>query len=83
MEGFSCNLDRNENIGELVLEILLGSNIDSISNLNLDRNSSWFENPITNEERSGNVDRLAELISKQANLIRIYLSYNSFSSNAT
>ena len=62
------NLDRVENIGELVLETLLSSSIDSITNLSFRTNSSWFNHPDTNEERSNNVDLLAELISKHLGL---------------
>ena len=61
---FSSDHDENENIGELVLEILLNSSIDTITNLDLDSNSSWFYNFNTGEERSGNVDLLVELLSK-------------------
>ena len=85
---FSAYSDYEENIGELVLEILLSSNIDSITDLSLSYNLSWFKNPITKEERSGNVDLLVELISKQARLHRISLAGDdfhsiAFSSNAT
>ena len=45
MEEFSINKDYNENIGELILEALLTSNIDSIVNLNLKSNRSWFKHP--------------------------------------
>ena len=83
MNYFSNDSDRNENIGELVFDILLGSNIYSISYLYLDGNGSWYKNHTTKEERSGSVDGLAEFISKQTNLIHIYLSWNHFSNNAT
>ena len=86
MSGFSQGNDKNENIGELVLEILLSSNIDSITVLDLSSNSSWF----TGEARSGNIDLLVELITKQTGLQKInlggniYGNYsNAFSSNAT
>ena len=68
MQGFSYDNYRVENMGELVLETLLSSNIDSITNLNLDGNFSWFKHRATNEERSSNVDLLAELISRHAGL---------------
>ena len=55
-------------MGELILETLLSSSIDSIENLDLSYNKSWFKNPDTNEERSSNADLLAELISKQVSL---------------
>lgn len=42
MWGFS-NEKVNENIGEIVLETLLSSNIDSITDLNLSSNYSWFK----------------------------------------
>ena len=45
------SLDIVENMGELVLEALLSANIDTITDLNLSGNSSWFENPDTEEER--------------------------------
>ena len=64
MEGFSDDNDKNENIGELVLEILLSSSIDSITDLDLRENLSWFKG----EERKGNVDLLMELITKQTGL---------------
>ena len=76
MESFSLNRDYNENIGELILEALLTSNIDSIINLNLRNNNSWFKHP-------SNVDLLAEVITKQSGIKHINLSFNSFSSNAT
>ena len=64
MEAFhNDQFEDSENIGELVLEILLSSSIDSIADLNLGVNSSWFR-----EDREGNADLLAELISKQAGL---------------
>ena len=62
MSSFSKKEDREENIGELVFETLLNSNIESITDLNLRENRSWFWNPVTREERSSNVDLLAELI---------------------
>ena len=43
MERFSDASDHNENIGELVLENLLNSNIDKITNLDLSYNKSWFK----------------------------------------
>ena len=64
MYGFSENRDRNKNIGELVLEILLNSSIDTITVLDFCSNMSWFLHPGTGEERSGNVLLLVELISK-------------------
>ena len=73
MNFFSCNNDRVENIGELVFELLLNSNIDSITDLRLTGNESWFKNPNSLEERSGNVDLLLELINKQAGLQEIHL----------
>ena len=42
MENFSGSNDLDENTGELVLEILLNSSIDTITNLNFYENSSWF-----------------------------------------
>ena len=88
MNFFSCNNDRVENIGELVLEVLLSSNIDSITDLGLSGNESWFKNPNSLEERSYNVDLLLELISKQAGLQKIGFGgdkddNNAFSSIAT
>ena len=43
MSKFSRDKDANENIGELVLEILMSSSIDSIADLDLGGNSSWFK----------------------------------------
>ena len=59
MWAFSTNEDKVENICELVLESLLSSNIDTITNLNLSNNKSWFNHPDTQQERSGNIDLLA------------------------
>ena len=56
--------DDDDNIGELVLEILLNSSIDTIIDLNLSENRSWFKNPRTREDKLGNVDLLLELILK-------------------
>ena len=55
MAGFSKDNDSEQNIGELVLEALLSSNIESITNLSFRENSSWFNH-------AGNADLLAELI---------------------
>ena len=74
MHSFSAYCGFVENIGELILESLLSSNIDSITDLNLSENSSWFKHPVTKKVRAGNVDLLAELISKQANLQNLNLS---------
>ena len=63
--------DREENIGEFVLETLLSSNIESITDLNLRDNRSWF-----NEESLSNVSLLAELISKQTGLQNISIGAN-------
>ena len=76
MESFSEDNDVNENIGELILEALLTSRIDSIVDLNLRANSSWFKHP-------GNVDLLAKVIFKQSGIKHINLSKNEFSSDAT
>ncbi len=83
MENFSGVKDREENIGEYVLEALLSSKINSITDLNLSSNSSWFEHPDTEEERVVSVDLLAELITKQAGLQSLNLEWNFFYSNAT
>ena len=68
MYAFSYNNDRDENLGELVLEALLNSNIQSITDLNLCSNGSWFKHPDTQEERVGSVELLAEVISNNAGL---------------
>ena len=70
-------------MGELILETLLGSNIDSIINLNFSFNNSWFYHPETKKERTSNIDLLSELITKQADLKHLYLDFNYFSSDAT
>ena len=43
MYEFSKDKDRDENIGELVLESLLSSSIDTIIDINLSSNRSWFK----------------------------------------
>ena len=76
--------DRDVNIGELVFETLLGYDIKSITDLNLNCNESWFMHPDTKVEISSNVDLLAELITKQTGLQHIHLSGNlDTSSRAT
>ena len=70
---FSADEDREENIGELILETLLSSNVDTITDLDLSGNSSWFKHPDTGEERSSNVDLLTELISKQTEIQNLNL----------
>ena len=76
--------DRNENIGEFILETILSSNI-AIKDLNLFQNSSWFKHPDTQEYNVSNEDLLAELIDKQVGLglHQLYLDGNYLSSNAT
>ena len=83
MDKFSKDEDIHENIGELVFETLLYSSINSITDLNLSDNKSWFIKPQTKEERSGNVELLAELISMQVGIQHLNLSENFLSKNAT
>ena len=83
MGKFSSGSDSNGNICETILESLLSSNIDSITNLNLGSNKSWFKNSGTNQEICSNAVLLSELISKQAGIHHINLRYNLFTSNAT
>ena len=71
--SFGPMIEINENNGELILEILLNSNIESIINFNIGNNSSWFKHPFTKEERFSNVELLTEFISKQAGLQNITL----------
>ena len=47
MALFSGDKDVNENICEIFLETLLNHNIDSIADLDLSSNSSWFKQPQT------------------------------------
>ena len=61
----------------------MSSNINTITDLNLRANESWFKHPDTKEERSDNVALLADLIIKHADLQHIDLGTNFFSSNAT
>ena len=58
------------------METLLSNYVVSIRDLNLNENRSWFKH-------SGNVELLAELVSKQTRLQIISLYLNLFSSNAT
>ena len=86
MQCFSAIYDR-KNIGEIVLEALLSANINTITDLNLRANRSWFKpclkHPDTREERSDNVAILAYLIIKHADLQHIDLGANYFSSIST
>ena len=83
MNSFCENNDRVKNTGEFVLEALLNSNIESINDLNLYGNESWFRHPDTEEEILSNVALLAELISKQTGLQHLNLGGYYFNSNAT
>ena len=49
MNMFSKDSDNNDKIGELVLESLLNSSIDTITDLNFGWNLSWFK-PCTKEQ---------------------------------
>lgn len=83
MRSFSYNKDIEQNIGELVLDALLSSNIDSITDLDFKNNNSWFTHPETEAQIRGNADLLAELIFKQPGLKQLDLSNNYFSYYAT
>ena len=49
---FNGHDDKEENMGEQVLEALLSANINTITDLNLGANAiSWFKDPVTKEER--------------------------------
>ena len=50
MSWFSYKQEYVEEIGELVLEALLSSNITSITDLNLGCNESWFAHPELEDE---------------------------------
>ena len=76
MLEFSSYNDANEKIGEVILEALYTSNIDSIIDLNLGSNSSWFKHP-------SNAELLAEVIYKQSGIQHININCNDFSSDAT
>ena len=78
MDLFSRDKDNSGSIAELVLDSLLSNTINSIIDLNLSFNESWFCHP-----NSSNVDLLTELITKQVCLQYLNLSQNFFSSNAT
>ena len=58
----------DENFGEIVFETLLNYNINTITSLNFSDNRPWFRHEYTQEERSGNVDLLENIISNQAGL---------------
>ena len=47
MGWFSEKKDKDENICQLVIETLLNTNIESITDLRLDSNESWFRHPET------------------------------------
>ena len=64
-------------VGQLYLETLLNSNIESITEIRLEGNSMWFE------ENENNVELLGEFISKQTCIQHLNLGQNKFSSNAT
>lgn len=84
MDSFRTkNPDINVNIGEIVLKTLLDSNVNSITNLNLRNNRSWFWDFGSYKERFGNVELLTELISKQACLQHLDIGSGLYSSNAT
>ena len=70
MSAFSENINDSENIGEIVLETLLSSNIESIAIISLYLNPSWFELPQIGELRirTSNVELLVDLINKQTTL---------------
>ena len=51
MNNFSESFDKQENVGENVQEALLSSNIDTITDLNLSSNGTWFQHPDTGKER--------------------------------
>ena len=82
MGTFSDKHDRDQNFAEIILETLLSSNIDSITNIRLFNNESWFKNPVTKEDRFSNVELLGELFSKQTGLEHINLGQCEFSNNA-
>ena len=87
MEEFSrYNESDGKNVGETILESLLSSNIDSITDINLGCNRTWFNKSGSHGtllEICSNVNLVSELISKQAGIHHINLRYNLFTSNAT
>ena len=82
MHGFSGHNDSYKT-GELVLEAILSSNIDSITNLNFHYNIFWFKHHHTEDYRPVNVDLLVELIIKQTSWQNISLGSNGFCSSST
>lgn len=59
LSNFSTDDIFEESLGELVLQCLLSSSIDSIIDLDLGGNASWFE-----DERESNVELLADVCIK-------------------
>ena len=51
MGSFSIDGDKEENVCEHIFEALLSSDIDSITDLNLSINESWYMHPETKEDR--------------------------------
>ena len=83
MNAFSAKCDRGVIMGENILEALLNSNIQSITDLVFSNNQSWFYHPYSQGDRSGNVELLAELISRQSGLQHLNLAVNYFYPSAT
>ena len=83
MYGFSDDKDRDASIGEHVLEALLSSSMNSITDLYLYANQSWFKHPDLREENNGNVELLAQLLIKHASIQNLNLGYNRFYSKAS
>ena len=50
MDRFSDSYEQQENVGEIVQEALLSSNINTITDLNLSSNGTWFQHPDTEKE---------------------------------
>ena len=83
MQRFDKDDSKDQNKGELILETLLISNINTIIDLNLCNNKNWFKQPIKKDERCSNIELLADLISKQSDLQHLNLNENNLSSDAT
>ena len=56
LEYFSKNNDKDGSIGNFILKSLVASNIESIIDLDLSANSSWFKHADIGEDLSGPVD---------------------------
>ena len=83
LSNFSNDRDNEKSVGGMIFKALDKSNHCGLQTLIIKGNSSWFKNPVTQEDREENSYMLSQILRKHRNLKSLDLSDNNFSGETT